>query len=41
LTAIGLIECKTDDQLQARADYLLAGSGHAGIEVWDWGRQVH
>jgi hypothetical protein len=27
--------CDTDAEAQARADKLLAASGHSGIEVWD------
>jgi hypothetical protein len=41
VSATGLIDCETDDQLQAHAHRLLAGSDHAGIEVWDGGRHVY
>jgi len=37
----GLIDCDTDDQAQANAHRMLAGSDHAAIEVWDGSRQVH
>jgi hypothetical protein len=38
LAASQAIECEGDAQVQARADALLAGSFHAGIEVWQLGR---
>ena len=41
VSATGLVDCETDDQVHARADRLLASSDHAGIEVWDGGRHVY
>ena len=41
VSATGLLDCDTDDQVQAPADRLLASSGHADIEVWDGGRHVY
>jgi hypothetical protein len=41
VSATGLADCETDEQVQARADRLLAGSDHAGIEVWDGGRHIY
>jgi len=41
VSATGLVDCETDDQVQARANRLLNSSRHAGIEVWDGGRHVY
>jgi hypothetical protein len=41
VSATGLIDCETGEQVQARADRMLAGSDHAGIDVWDGGRRVY
>jgi hypothetical protein len=41
VSATGLVECESDEQVQVRADRLLASSGHAGIEVWAGGRNVY
>jgi hypothetical protein len=41
VSATGLVDCQTDDKMQARANRLLARSDHAAIEIWDGGRQVY
>ena len=41
VAATDVIECDTDNQAQARADLLLAGSGYPGIEIWDRDRKVY
>ena len=34
------IECDTDGQVQARANFVVQYCGYPGIEVWDCGRLV-
>jgi hypothetical protein len=41
VAATEVIYCDTDVQARARADRLLAATGHPGIEVWDRSQVVY